>query len=340
MKEKYKETSPPELPVQPLTKDHLADAEAILRQNITVQQVDPVETEIKKAVKKMESYLEDPSGFPQYVVVTDSNGRVTGVMGLNTVNEKLEGIDGIDETTLEIINAYTNPTTQHRNIGVKLLSVLIALAQSAGFRKIAVVSGSRYKEKGHPFWTKHFGEPKELKDYYDQDIDANLWLYDIPILIRPHKNSDEIKKMLQIRVDAAVEAYSGPDGPTKEDVRTRYSEDNIVISESIASKEYSALCAEIGGLIVGMCVWHQTDSKTVNIDYVYVKPKYQGEGIGRLLINEVLEQIGDKTKIQLSTQNAQGFYEKFGFVVDKGAKLVEDSITREQRMTRFAVGSR
>ena len=163
----------------------------------------------------------------------------------------------------------------------------------------------------------------------------------LEIAIRPPKDTDEIKGMLQVRVDAAVEAYSGPDGPTKEDVRTRYSADNTVISESIASKEYSALCAEIGGLIIGMCVWHQTDAKTVNIDYAYVEPKkYQGKGIGRLLINEALKQIGDKTKIQLSTQSAQGFYKKFGFVVDENAEIIDDGITREQIMTRFAVGAR
>lgn len=178
--EKSKETAPTELYVQPLAREHLIQVEVILRLNITKPQITTIDEEINLAISRMKNSLEDPSGFPQYVVVNGSNGQVLGVMGLNAVNEKLKDKNGIDETTLEIINAYANPKTKAKDIGYKLLTNIITIAINAGFRRIVAVSGPRYKDKGHKFWTKHFGEPKKLKDYYGQDIDANLWLYDIP----------------------------------------------------------------------------------------------------------------------------------------------------------------
>ncbi|MCK8059567.1 MULTISPECIES: GNAT family N-acetyltransferase [unclassified Fusibacter] len=48
---------------------------------------------------------------------------------------------------------------------------------------------------------------------------------------------------------------------------------------------------------------------------VIIDPERRGEGIGKLLISSLLEQtfIHDLFRIKLKTEDAQGFYEPFGF---------------------------
>lgn len=137
----------------------------------------------------------------------------------------------------------------------------------------------------------------------------------------------EIEEMLDVRVLAAVKAYSTPKGP---DIGKHYSAQNIDIAKDIRSNKLKSLCAKIGNHVVGMCVWNDVGDNTVIIEYLYVDPKLQSNGIGGLLLEKVLKIIKDKNTVHLTTQSAQKFYETRGFV--RTGIYTDDGITTEEEM--------
>lgn len=183
MSEKTSERKLPtsSLNIRMLSLNRPQEIRAILESNIINGQHLPIISEIEAVIKRMQDSVNNPDSFPRFLVATFSDGAVAGVMGLNRINEDLinRGIDA--ETTIEIINAYVDTNITRNGVGGELLTNLRHIAVTLGFKRIAVISGPRFKEKGHEFWTKHFGKPIDtLKSYYGDGNDAKLWLYQLP----------------------------------------------------------------------------------------------------------------------------------------------------------------
>lgn len=71
--------------------------------------------------------------------------------------------------------------------------------------------------------------------------------------------------------------------------------------------------AEEDGVLVGtgLC-WKQGD-KQGSLGLIIVSPEHQGKGIGRELMNLVLEELGDRCMLLIATPAGQPLYERLGF---------------------------
>ncbi len=72
--------------------------------------------------------------------------------------------------------------------------------------------------------------------------------------------------------------------------------------------------AEEGGTMIGtgLC-WKQGDSHA-SLGMIIVSPEHQGKGIGRELMNLVLEELGSRCTLLIATPAGQPLYERLGFV--------------------------
>jgi len=80
------------------------------------------------------------------------------------------------------------------------------------------------------------------------------------------------------------------------------------------------LCARDGGLAVGVTRVLTDYGWIAYINDVIVRPEYQGRGIGRELMTQVIEYINtnispgqSKCVTLMAARGKEGFYEKFGF---------------------------
>lgn len=83
---------------------------------------------------------------------------------------------------------------------------------------------------------------------------------------------------------------------------------------------HSIVAAWDGDKLVGLVNALSDDVLTVYFHYMLIHPSYQGEGIGRKMMDIMLERYrGCKTKVLISYQSAVGFYHKCGFSKEDGA---------------------
>jgi ribosomal protein S18 acetylase RimI-like enzyme len=72
---------------------------------------------------------------------------------------------------------------------------------------------------------------------------------------------------------------------------------------------------ELGGMA---CAAAEADGKSVMLRQLYVLPKFQGRGIGGMLLDEIIESFPDATLYRLEVEEANaraiGFYMSQGFV--------------------------
>jgi len=82
--------------------------------------------------------------------------------------------------------------------------------------------------------------------------------------------------------------------------------------------------AESGGKIVGFSTAVRENNKGVLVKAIYVRPEYQGRGIGGELLREILKFYKNSKKFWLEVavynKKAIGFYEKFGFQIISGSE--------------------
>lgn len=142
-----------------------------------------------------------------------------------------------------------------------------------------------------------------------------------------------LAEMAKVRVASAVEAYSRPEGPSKDEVRRRYEADSEAIISSVRSGELQSRVVQLGGRVVSMCVW-SSEGPSSKLQYLYTHPDHQGFGYGSMLLDCLITEL-DGRAIELTTQSAQRFYEKWGFQA-KGA-YIADGITVEEVMVRPAL---
>lgn len=66
--------------------------------------------------------------------------------------------------------------------------------------------------------------------------------------------------------------------------------------------------------ILGFCVISEHEG-VLEIEHLWIRPQHIGKGLGKLLLQKVLDEVISKSHVTLSVvadPNATGFYEKFG----------------------------
>lgn len=83
---------------------------------------------------------------------------------------------------------------------------------------------------------------------------------------------------------------------------------------------HSIVAAWDGDKLVGLVNALSDDVLTVYFHYMLIHPSHQGEGIGRKMMDIMLDRYkGCKTKVLISYQSAVDFYHKCGFSKEDGA---------------------
>ncbi|MDI5984239.1 GNAT family N-acetyltransferase [Halomonas sp. M4R5S39] len=73
--------------------------------------------------------------------------------------------------------------------------------------------------------------------------------------------------------------------------------------------------AECGGSVIGTALWWPHGDDHASLGMVIVSPEAQGRGIGRELMNRLLEAIGERSTLLHATPAGQPLYERLGFEV-------------------------
>lgn len=139
------------------------------------------------------------------------------------------------------------------------------------------------------------------------------------VLIRPMAPQDAQAKG-EVHFRTCVAAYQGLMDP---EVVARWSPE---VYQRIAERFWdTTLVAERNGRVVGFGCWEPDGL----ISALYILPEEQGHGIGRLLMDRLLERLSGCGRVRLQVlegnDNAIGFYEHLGF-----------RLTGEQEMTKFS----
>ena len=70
--------------------------------------------------------------------------------------------------------------------------------------------------------------------------------------------------------------------------------------------------------LLGFYAYQPIDSKKVKLNYLFIEPKFIGQGLGKILMNDFLKRIEQNgfEKVTLDADpNAESFYQSFGFKV-------------------------
>ncbi len=75
----------------------------------------------------------------------------------------------------------------------------------------------------------------------------------------------------------------------------------------------SGFVAETGDTVVGTALCWKQGSRHGSLGMIIVSPEHQGKGIGRGLMNLVLEELGERCALLIATPAGQPLYESLGF---------------------------
>ena len=102
---------------------------------------------------------------PDCEFVVAEAGGIIGVAGLQSSNIDA-ALASPDERAVEVITAYVRHAHRGTGVGRALLDALENRSRELGFTVLLVVSGSRNRESGYPFWRRRYGEPMRWDDDY------------------------------------------------------------------------------------------------------------------------------------------------------------------------------
>ena len=125
-------------------------------------------------------------------------------------------------------------------------------------------------------------------------------------------------KYNELTAEEFIELWSSVWGGAPALEQTKLAMENTLFRVSIYDKDKIIAMARVIG-DMGLCYY---------IKDVVVRPEFQGQGVGKLLINELLNFINDKgiKDTQISVElcalpDKAPFYEKFGFSANEGKRL-------------------
>jgi GNAT superfamily N-acetyltransferase len=134
--------------------------------NNDVAAVELTPGEVEWEVETRIGWIETSLAF----VVAEDDGAVVGVAGLVETEE-----DG----TVEVVCVYVRKDTVGEGVGRALIERIEADATALGFTTLLIVSGSRYREIGYPFWIRRYGEPAIDADFWGPGFDRAVWRHQL-----------------------------------------------------------------------------------------------------------------------------------------------------------------
>jgi GNAT superfamily N-acetyltransferase len=97
-----------------------------------------------------------------YVVAVEG-GEVVGVAGFNS--KRIDpALATADDNPVELVGAYVSPCRRGTGAGRALATAVEERVAALGYQTLVVVSGSRNREFGYPFWHRRYGEPARWDD--------------------------------------------------------------------------------------------------------------------------------------------------------------------------------
>lgn len=82
---------------------------------------------------------------------------------------------------------------------------------------------------------------------------------------------------------------------------------------------HKVITAWDGKKLIGLINSLSDGAMTAYFHYMLVRPEYQGKGVGKKILDMILEEYKDfPTKVLISYEDAQEFYRKSGFATEKG----------------------
>lgn len=98
--------------------------------------------------------------------------------------------------------------------------------------------------------------------------------------------------------------------------------DNALLRDQLLNQQHTFLMAELNGEPVGFAVYSTVATGVCKLHKIYVHQKTQGQGIGKQLIDYIVNQLRSQhfhtLRLNVNRQNkARYFYEKLGFAVAK-----------------------
>lgn len=97
--------------------------------------------------------------------------------------------------------------------------------------------------------------------------------------------------------------------------------------------------AEESGALVGTGLCWKFGNAHASLGMIIVSPERQGKGIGRELMNLVLEELGDRCILLTATSAGQPLYEKLGFVLT-GSVVQHQGMMQQTSPLALAAGER
>ena len=73
------------------------------------------------------------------------------------------------------------------------------------------------------------------------------------------------------------------------------------------------------GKIIGVLVANRLSGTEIELRHIAIESEYQGNGVGRMLVEKLLGMVKQKAPLTISTHarnTSVGFFEKFGFIPD------------------------
>ncbi|WP_256899104.1 GNAT family N-acetyltransferase [Pseudomonas syringae] len=76
----------------------------------------------------------------------------------------------------------------------------------------------------------------------------------------------------------------------------------------------AGLAVEVEGHLVATALWWPQGENHASVGMIIVSPSLQGQGLGRALMDQLMQQAGERTLILNSTQEGLALYTRLGFV--------------------------
>lgn len=115
----------------------------------------------------------------RYFVAALPDGRVVGIAGLDGAHITAE-LFTPEERPVEVVLAYVRRSHRGVGIGRSLIQHVETIATEMGFTTVLVVSGSRNRESGYPFWRRRYGEPFRWDDdYFGAGHERVVWRWSL-----------------------------------------------------------------------------------------------------------------------------------------------------------------
>lgn len=112
--------------------------------------------------------------------MAERDNQVIGVAGLATTGIDPELGKGPGRKA-ELVSAYVTNSARGSGAGRALAERVERAAADLGYDELIIVSGSRNREAGYPFWNKRYGKPLRVdEDYFGPGAERVVWVSELP----------------------------------------------------------------------------------------------------------------------------------------------------------------